>query len=496
LSPTNPGPNPNRHPGDRDHGIRAKLTGRGCDDLHRTGPGPGPDNHRGPAPAAPWPGELDPTRAVPGELDPTRAVPGELDPTSAALPGELGRPSAAWPGDLAGPDADGLGGPDADGLGGLATAVDPVSGANRPEAARRFGRERVGGARARFLGSAAGDVPSPRPGWYAYRVIGPAQMPSWATEVALTIERPADPGPEGVAELARAATRSGLAGPGGPEGGARAGPCPPEPRVPSPMPDHVGALAGGWVGQVQAMVLLRASGWPRWLAGAAEAAVEVETAAGLRPVAGGDRVNGGRPWFGSRPRSGPALPGLLPVAPPVAHSALGVAGARGLPAPMRRWRPVVGGLRLSWRSSAGSVLTCEGPCGVSAQAVVALRGLGSVAALTPPPGGALVLRAWRARRSWGVACGLVLGASSALGLGREAGRVAAKARAEGWDAHVLGGATALHVARAGDPDLPPPEAAGRAATGPRVAALFEACLAAGGLDRPPTGPRWALAVTP
>jgi hypothetical protein len=478
LSPTNPGPNPNRHPGDRDHGIRAKLTGRGCDDLHRTGPGPGTDNHRGHAPAAPRPGDLPILGAT--QL-------GDMDPTSATRSGELDPPSAAWPGDLAGPDAEGLGG--------LAIAVGPVSGANRPGAARRFGRERVGGARARFLGSAAGDVPSPRPGWYAYRVIGPAQMPSWATEVALTIERPADPGPEGLAEVVRAATRSGLAGPGGPEGGARAGPCPPEPRVPSPMPDHVGALAGGWIGQVQAMVLLRASGWPRWLAGAAEAAVEVETAAGLRPVAGGDRVNWGRPWFGSRLRSGPALPGLLAVAPTVAHSALGTAGARGLPAPMRRWRPVVGGLGLSWRSSAGSVVTCEGPCGVSAQAVVALRGLGSVAALTPPPGGALVLRAWRTRRTWGAAFGLVLGAAEGRGLGREARRAAARARSGGWDAVVLYGTAALDLARAGSPDRPAPVSAAWAASGAQVATWFESCLAAGGLGRA-TGPQWALAVTP
>jgi hypothetical protein len=156
----------------------------------------------------------------------------------------------------------------------------------------------------------------------------------------------------------------------------------------------------------------------------------------------------------------------------------------------------VGGAEPAWRSSAGAVLTCEGPSGVSAQAVIALGGLGNVAAIAPPPGGALVLRAWRARRDWGLACGVVLGASTALGLGREAGRIAAKARADGWGADVLGGATALRLARAGSPDLPPPEEAARAATWPRVTALLEACLAAGGLDAPHAGPQWALAVTP
>ena len=90
-------------------------------------------------------------------------------------------------------------------------------------------------------------------------------------------------------------------------------------------------------------------------------------------------------------------------------------------------------------------MTCEGPCGVSAQAVIALRGLGDVAAPAPPPGGALVLRAWRARGTWGAAFGLVLGAAETLGLGREAGRVAARARNEGWDAVVLAGSAALDL---------------------------------------------------
>jgi hypothetical protein len=292
------------------------------------------------------------------------------------------------------------------------------------------------------------------------------------------------------------------------------------------------------------MLLVRAPGRMRWLDGIAEAIAEVETAAGVRPPApwvatttgaspavlgteapltgaeGGilvrlraagpriGRVAGARPprrsaglagmraKVGQRLLVGPALPGLAPVMRADVRGHLEAAGARGLPAPLRRWRPAAGQVEPSWRSSAGAVLTCEGPDGVSAQAVVALSGLGNAGAITPPLGGALVLRAWRARRSWGVACGLVLGASTALGLGREAGRVAAKARAEGWGALVLSGATALRLARAGSPDLPAPEAAAQAATGAQVEALFDACLAAGGLLRQPAGPEWGLAVTP
>lgn len=262
------------------------------------------------------------------------------------------------------------------------------------------------------------------------------------------------------------------------------------------MLEQAEAPAVEWAGgPVQAMVLFRASGRVRWLAGIAEAAMEVETTAGIRPVARVDAVAGVRAGIGSRLLSGPALPGLLPVGPAVAQAGLGVAGRRGLPAPMRRWRPAAGGLQLSWRSSAGSVVTCEGPCGVSAQAVIALRGLGGVAAPAPPPGGALVLRAWRARGTWGAAFGLVLGAAETLGLGREARRVAARARTEGWDAVVLAGSAALDLAKAGSPGQAAPLAAAHAASGAQVAALFEACLAAGGLGRA-AWPQWSLAVTP
>ena len=283
-----------------------------------------------------------------------------------------------------------------------------------------------------------------RPGWYCYRAIGTVEPPSWATEVALTIERPLDQDPLGSGPL----------------------------------------------------VLLRAPPPSRWLECISEALAEVENLAGVGPVAGVDTVAGGRPGAGSRLLSGPALAGQAPVTPAVAQAGLAVAGARGLPAPLRRWQPAAGGTKTSWRSGAGAVVTCDGPCGVSAQAVVALGGLGNAAAITPPPGGALLLRAWRGRRAWGLCCGLVIGAASAVGLGREAGRAAAAARAEGWDAVVLSGPTALQLARAGSPAQAAPLDAARAAAGAEVGALLQACLVAGGIARPPAGSGWALSVTP
>jgi hypothetical protein len=327
----------------------------------------------------------------------------------------------------------------------------------RREPARRPAPDATGTVRAPPLGTSA-DVPSPRPGWYAYQVTGPAELPPWAVEVALTIERPLQPESQD------------------PRGGSPwPGPAAPDLADPEATDREAG---------MQAVLLLRARGKMCWLDGIAQAVAEVETLAAARPE------------VGQRLLVGPELPGLAPVTDAEARGLLGVAGTRGLPAPLRRWRPTAHGVEPAWRPSAGAVLTCEGPSGVSAQAVVALSGLGNVSAVTPPPGGALVLRAWRAGRAWGLACGLVLGASTALGLGREAGRVAAKARADGWGAQVLSGAVAPHMARAGSPELPAPEAAARAATEPQVAALLEACLAAGGLDNPHAGPRWALAVTP
>ena len=94
--------------------------------------------------------------------------------------------------------------------------------------------------------------------------------------------------------------------------------------------------------QAQAIVLLRAPGRANWLAGIAEVAAEVETAAGVRRAddadTGMESVTGAR----SRLLMGPPLPGLEPIPPAVAQAQLGAAGARGLPAPLRRWRPACG----------------------------------------------------------------------------------------------------------------------------------------------------------
>jgi hypothetical protein len=310
-----------------------------------------------------------------------------------------------------------------------------------PADRNRVGRGgRPGPGPVRRLGASA-DTTRPRPGWSAYWATAAAELPAWAVEVALSLERPAED-------------------------------------------------------RIQALALLRAPAKVQWLADIVAAVAEVEDAAGVGPV-GTDMVTGDRAGTGSRLLPGPALPGLISVSPAVARAGLAVAGARGLAAPLRRWRPADGGGELSWQSSAGAVVTCHGPSGVSTQAVVALGGLGDVGGITPPPGGALVLRAWRAdRRTWGVSFGLVLGAAVGLGLGREAARTAARARAVGWAAVVLRGATALHLARAGSPGQAPPVAAAVPASGAELTALFEACLAAGGLGRPTTGSRWALAVTP
>jgi len=227
------------------------------------------------------------------------------------------------------------------------------------------------------------------------------------------------------------------------------------------------------------MVLLRAPGRLQWLDGIAEAIAEVETVAGIRPADQEDDLvegTGGR--RGPRLLTGPALPGLTPVRAAVAREHLRIAGSRGLPAPLRRRRPAAGEGDAAWRAGDGCVLTCDGPDGRSAQAVVALRGTGNPAVIAPPPGGALVLRAWRARAGCGVACGLVLGGPAALGLGREARRVAAAARSEGWDASVLSGSAAVLLARAGNPRQPAPREVALAATRTRVAALVEACLIA------------------
>jgi hypothetical protein len=303
---------------------------------------------------------------------------------------------------------------------------------------------------------------TPRPGWYGYRVTGSAELPPWAVEVALTIERPA---------LATEAMPGRW-----------------HPVVPEP-----GSQPGG---AGQALLLLRAPGGLQWLEGIAEAIAEVERLAGVRPAAPeGGLVEGGVRWHGSRLLTGAAFPGLTPVTAAFALAHLRTAGSRGLPAPLRRWRPGTGAVELTWRAGAGSVLTCDGPDGRSAQAVVALSGRGSPAAITPPPGGALVLRAWRARQGWGMALGLVLGAAVAAGLGRAAGRAAAIARTEGWDASVLSGPAAIQLARAGSPGVLPPQGLGQAVTRTQVAERVAACLAVGVLESGAAGLPPTLEVT-
>jgi hypothetical protein len=304
---------------------------------------------------------------------------------------------------------------------------------------------------------------TPRPGWYAYGVTGAAELPSWAVEIALTIERPVG---------------SGSGGPWLPPPASWADE-PLEPVAPEPDRPPRG-------GPAQAMVLLRAPGRLGWLDGIGEAIAEVETVAGVRRTDPEDDFlegTGGR--GGPRLLTGPALPGLTPVRAAVAREHLRIAGSRGLPAPLRRRRPAAGEGEVAWRAGAGCVLTCDGPDGTSAQAVVGLRGTGTPAAIAPPPGGALVLRAWRAGAACGVACGLVLGASAALSLGREARRVAAAARSEGWNASVLGGSAAVLLARAGSPRWPAPREVALAATRTQVAAMFVSCLIATGIAGDP-----------
>jgi hypothetical protein len=322
------------------------------------------------------------------------------------------------------------------------------------------------GRAARAGGGETGQRSStPRPGWYAYRVTGAAELPSWAVELALTIERPAGPGSPGRRAPPPRSWVDASLGPFAPG---------PEPRT------------GG--GPAQAMVLLRAPGRLRWLDAIAEAIAEVETVAGIRPPDPEDDLIEGTGWRGPRLLTGPALPGLTPVTAVVARAHLRIAGSRGLPAPLRRRQPATGAVELAWRAGAGCVLTCDGPDGRSAQAVVGVRGTGDAAAIAPPPGGALVLRAWRAGAGWGVACGLVLGASATLGLGREARRFAAAARDQRWDASVLSGSAAVDLARAGSPRRPAPREVAQAATMTQVAAMFEACLIATDTAAAPSRP--------
>lgn len=275
----------------------------------------------------------------------------------------------------------------------------------------------------------AGRGGRPRAGWHAYRPEPGAGLPPWAAEVALAVERPVEPA--------------------------------------SPWPGD----------RPQALLLLRRRArLPLPLGALAGAAREVEAVAGVRRAVELPLVEA------------PALPGLVPVPPAVALAQLATASARGLASPARRRQPAVGPQGV-WRSSAGSVLVCDGPGGLSAQAAIALHGVGDERDVVPRPGGALVLRAWRGRRGWGLACGLVLGSADAIGLGREAGRRAAAARATGWQAAVATGDAAVALARAGDPRQGVPLATARVAAAEEVAALIGTLLSAVVLGPAPTATR-------
>jgi hypothetical protein len=275
-------------------------------------------------------------------------------------------------------------------------------------------------------GGAAGRL---RVGWHAYRPQPGAELPPWPVEVALAVERPAEPA----------------------------------------------ALGGG--DRPQAMLLLRSPPrLPSPLRALGVAARDLEAVAGVRRAVEVQLV------------AAPTLPGLAPVTPAVVMARLATASARGLPPPARRRQPAVGPGGV-WRSSPGSVLVCDGPGGRSAQAAIALHGVGDVRDVVPLPGGALVLRAWRVRRVWGLACGLVLGSAEAIGLGREAGRRAAGAPAAGWRATVATGDAAVALARAGDPRQAVPRATARLASGREVAALVGALLSPALLGPAPTATR-------
>ena len=272
----------------------------------------------------------------------------------------------------------------------------------------------------------------PRAGWHAYRPRRDAALPSWAVELALTIERPppSSPGDEAAAP--------------------------------------------------QALLLVHAAGPVRALAVALGSAVrEVDSIAGVEPPLPSLHL------VPSHPESG-----LDPLPPRAVLPHLRRANERGRPVRHRRGRAfeAVAG---SWEAGAGAVLTCLGPAGLSAQAVVALGGHGEPRALRPPPGGAVVLRAWRLRRpggpvgragepaaEWALACGVVLGSPTGNGLGRIARRYAVRACEAGWDATVLTGTVALEVAKAGDPRHRPPISAAQGAPGDAVTALLTACLGA------------------
>ncbi len=224
----------------------------------------------------------------------------------------------------------------------------------------------------------------------------------------------------------------------------------------------------------QAMLLCRApAARAAWVDAVAGVARELEVLAGVRP----------REQLQVRPPL--ALPGLDPVPPVGVMRQLEVASRRGLDTPWHH-APVDARARELWQAGPGAVLSCWDGTDWSAQAVVALHGRGDPRLLAPRPGGAVLVRAWRVGRVWGVVCAVVLGATGALGLGREASRLAAAAGEACWQASVPRGGDAVAVARAGDPRRPIPLGAARRASEDELRALFASCLAVG-LAPPPAG---------
>jgi len=265
----------------------------------------------------------------------------------------------------------------------------------------------------------------PRPGWYAWHPAAGAELPAFAVEVALTIECPS---------------------PGAADG------CP------------------------EAVLLCRApSTVPCWLDAVATGAREVEVLAGVRPPA---ELGLGPPL---------PLPGLDPISPPALTRQFRAAVRRGL---VPLWPPESAGARATgvWQEGPGAVLHCWDGTEPSAQAVVVLHGQGDPDLLAPLPGGAVIVRAWRVGRIWGLVCAVVLGAAGALDLGREAARLSAAAGAAGWQASVPRCADAVAVARAGDPRQPIPLNAARRATQDELAALLASCLKSGMMPAGAPGP--------
>ncbi len=297
-----------------------------------------------------------------------------------------------------------------------------------PGGAQPHGPRRWPGA-----GSRRRPADRPRPGWHAYRPDRDAAMPNWAVEVGLTIERPPQSSPN------------------------------------DPAPES------------QALLLVKAAGPVRAVAVALGTAVrEVNSIAGVEPLLPSLRLVPSHPE-----------PYLDPLPPRAVLPHLRRGTERGRPVRHRRGC-AFDAITASWEAGSGAVLTCSGPAGLSAQAVVALGGHGEPQALRPPPGGAVVVRAWRLRRvgdpvgraaeepsaDWALACGVVLAAPTANGLGRVARRYAVLAREAGWDAEVPTGTVALELARAGDPRHRPPTFAAQRVPRNAVTAILATCLGA------------------